>query len=1003
MRHPCRRRAPPPPRRATPSLRAGSGGSSSSALEHEILSPAADFALSEDDLLVRRDPVRGLRFGRPHPAALPGAAPPAGGRRGRVLCVPRLSPRARGLRLAVWELARGVPRLWLTRTPASVRSPVDTRSPRASAAAATLLFARPGGRTSPGAARELLAALTSRDAASRRGEHWVAEVFRTFPALAEPAAAPARERTFGLGGHALRSSGARALAEKALAIFRGRAPRVFEPGPSPLTPGGALRLTPPVEGTADAARRLRALAVERDGRSPVWIAACPETWDPVSRRAFDSARRSLGDAVEVVVVPEHAALPGFALGLAAGRLGAVRKPRRLGALLRVARGGGRSGARSGPLPSSPYTGLAGLGRVRLRSDRRRAASSRQPSKRPPRSHRRLLARSRPATRASGSRIFSKKGSRASRCAKPNGGCAAFRDAPPEAWFALAARLQAAVPPPLPPWLEAIEAEREIAGGRPQAARARLERVGPGAGGRRRSAPPGPAARSPRSPSCSARPPKRRVAPPSGDGCIPARPPAEAVRALRLGAAGFAREGRVDCALALLDEAERLGSTPPPAKSSRPRSPGPGSCRSAGASRRRRRSTRRSGPGRSAAATRASRPASSPRRRRGLLDRREYARAIVRLEEAIGAEGRTGASARRSARPRRGAVPRRATRPDSETALGDALVAAASAGREDLAGSRGATGRASREPMRVRRRGDGNRGAPGARARGDRTSRGCSSRCTTGAASRCGAASWRSPRATTREARRLAEEIGRPARDRRALARGRRSPPLRGRPRRRARGVGESGRRRPRTGRTENARPASGSTEASWIEAGGPPERGAAGCRSSLRRGIRIPPPSGWPAGTASSAAIRYRGVSANGRPAVLRESGGSELAARVFGLLEPVPQDALRQVRGAAIAVLAGEPPDLDGALPRPRILRALRARRLGPRGSRPGRCSHSGGSRVAARRRGRGPLRPRSLADASARGRGRGDAAARNAAPLGRDPRGDAGLRAGMEARSAS
>src|SRR5262249_56828936 len=47
---------------------------------------------------------------------------------------------------------------------------------------------------------------------------------------------------------------------------------------------------------------------------------------------------------------------------------------------------------------------------------------------------------------------------------------------PERWFELSARLAAACPAPMPPWLEALVAERDVAGGRLDEAEARLTRL-----------------------------------------------------------------------------------------------------------------------------------------------------------------------------------------------------------------------------------------------------------------------------------------------------------------------------------------------------------------------------------------------------------------------------------------------------------------------------------------------------------------------------------------------
>ncbi len=886
------------------------------ALEHETLSPAADFVLAGQDLLVRRKPACGLSLGArrvPRPFRAPlllqaAAAAAFFASRGFPL-VPE------DFESALWDATGGIPRLWLTRTPSAVRAPTEASVPAALAHAATLLFAHSGGRASPVAASDLIARLTSREAPLRRGEHWVVEIFRSFPALADPAAAPARERTLGLGGDALRTAAAVALAEKARAILRGRMPRVFEPGPSPLTPGGALRLVPPAEGAAEAARRLRALGVEREGRPPLWIACCPEAWDPLSRRAFDSARRSLEGALEVVVVPERATLPDSpsewrrAVWVPCGSLAASvrfyewfaeaagREHRRARALLRRTLGSPDWAAfvsdptGDAPIPSGPSDGLAEPPPERPRPA---PAGSGDPGRR----IEDLLEEGKPGLALSEGERWVRR----------------FPGRPAEAWFALAARLQATAVGPLPPWLESIEAEREIAGGRPQAAGVRLERVARAleadAEERRRARLrlAEVAVMLGRTAEAARRAAEWRRA-------HPGAPPAEAVRALRLGAAGFAREGRVDCALALLEEAERLGSLLPVGMV----------VETALA---RARVFALAGRFEEEAAVYAEVRARAlgcaddgvaarylAQEGRGLLDRREYARAIVRLEEALGAEADPGeraalaldvAAARYHAGDAAG----------SEAALGDALAAATSAGREDLAW----IARSNRVELLVSRcawaAAETEIAALGERGRGqpDATRRLVAMHHRSRLALRRGFLD-ESARANA-EARRLAAETG----DRLE--------------------IGElwleEGDRRLYEGDLEGAREAWGRAaaappdrcdrdrlarerlaEVSWIDAGGPPEEARREAEALFARepyvaAERVARWNRLYGAEAVPASLRDRAARA------LREAGGSELAARVFGFSrEPVPQDALRQVRSAVIAVLAGEPPNLDGALPR--------------------------------------------------------------------------------------
>ena len=131
----------------------------------------------------------------------------------------------------------------------------------------------------------------------------------------------------------------------------------------------------------------------------------------------------------------------------------------------------------------------------------------------------------------------------------------------EHWFELSARLSAACPQPLPPWLEALEAERDLAGGRPEEAEERLERLAswPAASpAERRLA----ALRQAEILSARGRVSEagRRAA--AWRRTFPDAPADEAVRAVRLEAGAHAREGRHESALELLEEADRAGTALP---------------------------------------------------------------------------------------------------------------------------------------------------------------------------------------------------------------------------------------------------------------------------------------------------------------------------------------------------------------------------------------------------------------------------------------------------------
>jgi two-component system response regulator AtoC len=137
----------------------------------------------------------------------------------------------------------------------------------------------------------------------------------------------------------------------------------------------------------------------------------------------------------------------------------------------------------------------------------------------------------------------------------------FRRTPPrpaEAWFELAARLRAAGVE-RPPCLDLIEAEREIAGGRPAEALALFGRV---------VASPAATVEERRAAWLREAETVARVEGACEGGRrasawrqeFPEAPPEQGGRALRLEAAGLAREGRYDTARERLDDADRLASS-----------------------------------------------------------------------------------------------------------------------------------------------------------------------------------------------------------------------------------------------------------------------------------------------------------------------------------------------------------------------------------------------------------------------------------------------------------
>ncbi len=138
----------------------------------------------------------------------------------------------------------------------------------------------------------------------------------------------------------------------------------------------------------------------------------------------------------------------------------------------------------------------------------------------------------------------------------------FRDSggePAERWFELSSRLAAAVGEQRPAWLELLEAERELAGGRPDEAEKRLLRVveSPESTAEQRRAAMLRSAQACVSRGASQEAGRRAAA---WRRLFPDAPAQQRVRALRLEAASRAREGEHEAALALLEEADRAGGT-----------------------------------------------------------------------------------------------------------------------------------------------------------------------------------------------------------------------------------------------------------------------------------------------------------------------------------------------------------------------------------------------------------------------------------------------------------
>ena len=530
-------------------------------LEHETLAPVESVSREGDEIRVRRarrgagDVAGTLVPRRARPSLLLQAASAAA-----FFAAQGFPLAAEELEGARWDGEGAGARLWIPRR----CPPGGAESSPAAALAGFLhaLFAR-GERVTQPAARVLLEELTANDAGLRRGELWVARVLRAFPELGAPEAAPARQRCFGAASPALRSASSRACGAAAAALAAGREPVLFVRRGSALAPGGALPLAAPTHRLADAVRALRRLA-EASAARAVWIAVAPEDWDAFSQRAFDSAAAALADRVEVVRVPSALPAPQAAaewrraLWVPCGTLAAsVRFYEAFAACMRA----GSDEPRALLARILGATGWADF----VADPTGDAPLPEAPPRTPPRTGVRDAAAV-PASlaRDPGARVEAllASGRLEAALSEAERWVASRPERRAEGWFPLAARLAAAVAAAGgsagPAWLEAIEAERELAGGRPREARIRLDRAAqaPGASAPQRRA---------------ARLRAAEVASVLGLHAEAARraaawrrehrdaPVAETVRALRLGAAGLAREGRGDCAMGLLDEAERAES------------------------------------------------------------------------------------------------------------------------------------------------------------------------------------------------------------------------------------------------------------------------------------------------------------------------------------------------------------------------------------------------------------------------------------------------------------
>ncbi|HEY2798530.1 MAG TPA: sigma 54-interacting transcriptional regulator [Thermoanaerobaculia bacterium] len=539
------------------------------ALEHATLARVVDVAREGETLVVTREAVAGARL-------LDGAAVSRTHRPAVLLQAAAAIAffAAHGLALAPEDLqgcsvetGPGGASLWLTRMPGAaatgaVADPyAGVSASETLAAFLTRLFAR-GRRVTHRAASTLLAQLRAPEARWKRPEFWLAGILRAFPELAgqNPEAANARARTLGISADALRSPESRALARKAEALAKGRAPQVFRAEASRLTPGGALRL-PDVRDAGEASRLLRERTA-RDAERVVWIAVAPEDWDELSVRAFDSAVLSLPEGAGVFRIPRTPRAPSApaewrdALWAPCGTIAAsVRFYERLAheaasapehgrdLALRILRMPGWTRFAADPTGDAPWpeesSGSAATtspGATEAAGEDSRHSGDPDPGLR----IERLLAEGRAADALEEARRW----------------VASAPERRGEVWFPLAARLCPLTEAAPEAWLEAIEAERELAGGRIDDACDRLERLlrsdAAGCAEKRRASLRLAEIAAARDAWPEAA--RRAAAWRRDHGDAPA---GEAVRALALGAVGLAREGRTDPALALLGDADGL--------------------------------------------------------------------------------------------------------------------------------------------------------------------------------------------------------------------------------------------------------------------------------------------------------------------------------------------------------------------------------------------------------------------------------------------------------------
>lgn len=533
--------------------------------EHPVLPAPINFGRDGDELLVRRAPVprRRIRDGRIPDARAPELFLQAAS---YVATLESLGfwASADDLLEAAWDVSAGKARLLADRSPAGVAGGPRVRASDALGPFLDRISRRSGRIREPGA-RTVAAALAADGASSRRADFWVGAAYAAWSSLGTAEAAPARLRTLAFPGVALRSASDRLGIEQGRAVLEGRPARVFAPANICLAPGEAAGLS-----GADLESVIRHLreglaSSEGAGRRPVWICANENRWDALSRAALAAVALngeisvSGSDMPEIVWIPESLPRPVRAdewraeIFASCGTVRAsLRFHERVASLAAAGSLGGRESAErlvahpgwaafvADPTGDAPLPPVLPDAPAALRAGRaaRKRREDVPPAGRAGELRQALEASDREAALTAASAWRQEEG-----------------ESPVEKWFELSARLAALVRPPRPPWLDALEAERELAGGRLAAAEASLGRILEGS---KADAAERRAARLRLAEIAVSRGRARDAAEAASRWRAdhPDAPADERVRGLLIEAAGAAREGDAGDATSLLDEARR---------------------------------------------------------------------------------------------------------------------------------------------------------------------------------------------------------------------------------------------------------------------------------------------------------------------------------------------------------------------------------------------------------------------------------------------------------------